>query len=114
MELFVGLEPVFKFWGKYGWNLLRSAIRLSGLSYAKMIMATTGITRIRVLVTHQIEFLSRRTLPFNPMVTVANAARPLIKAISSAMSPLTAHPSTSTGVEATMKNRTDIMAGVIM
>ena len=39
-------------------HYLLSAIRFSHLSYAKIIMATTGITRIRVLVTHQIEFPS--------------------------------------------------------
>ena len=79
--------------------------------YAKMIMAITGITRIRVLITHQIEFLSFRTLPFAPMITVTNAARPLIKAISIAMSPRIKHPNTSTGVKATTKKRTGMRVG---
>jgi hypothetical protein len=37
-----------------------------------------------------------------------------MKAISSAINPRTTHPNTSTGIEATAKKRTGIMAGMIM
>jgi len=47
------------------------------------------------------------------MITATNAAKPLINAISKAISPLTEHPSTSTGVGAVIKKRPGMMAGMI-
>jgi hypothetical protein len=55
--------------------------------YAKMIKATTGITKIIELATHHIAHRSPRILPLAPVMAAPNAARPLIKAISSAINP---------------------------
>ena len=83
--------------------------------YAMRRRATTGITKINVLLTHQIALVSPRTRPFAPMIAAPNAARPsLVKAISSAINPRARHPSTSTGVEATTKKAVGMMAGIIM
>jgi len=82
--------------------------------YAIMIRAITGITKIIELATHQIAYASPRILPLLPTIAVPNAARPLIKAMSSAISPRVRHPNTSTGVVAIIKKATGIMAGIIM
>ena len=60
--------------------------------YAMRRRATTGITKINVLLTHQIALVSPRTRPFAPMIAAPNAARPLVKAISSAINPRVATP----------------------
>ena len=82
--------------------------------YAMMMRAITGITKIIELDTHQIAYASPRILPLVPIIAVPNAARPLIRAISSAINPRVRHPNTSTGVVAIIKKATGIMAGIIM
>jgi hypothetical protein len=81
--------------------------------YAKTVMAITGIARITVLVTHQIESLFSRTLPFSSIIATTNASSPLIKAIKNAITQRLAHSDTSTGVEATAKKTTGMIEGRI-
>ena len=81
--------------------------------YAIIMRATSGITRIIEVATHQIANASPRILPLVPIIAVPNAARPLIKAISSAINPRVRHPNTSTGVVAIIKKTTGMIAGNI-
>lgn len=82
--------------------------------YARMIRAITGITKITELINHQIEYISPRDLRLAAIIVVVNAARPLIRAVISAINPRVRHPKTPTGVVAIMKKTINIMAGIIM
>jgi hypothetical protein len=66
-----------------------------------------------VLIIHQIESELPETLFFNAMITVTNAANPLIKAITMATRPRLAQPRTVMGDAAFIKNITEGMAGRI-
>ena len=48
------------------------------------------------------------------MIAAPNAARPLKRAIRSAINPRVRHPSTSTGIEAITKKTTGMIAGIII
>jgi hypothetical protein len=82
--------------------------------YPRIMRATTGIAKIIELATHQIAALFPRILPVVPMPAAPTAARPLTKAISSAINPRVRHPNTSTGSIAILKKTTGIMAGIRM
>jgi prophage antirepressor-like protein len=84
------------------------------IHYARIRSATTGNVKISELATHQIELISPRILPLTAMIAAPNAARPLKRAVSSAINPRVRHPSTSTGVEAITKKTAGMIAGIIM
>jgi hypothetical protein len=78
-----------------------------------MMRAIIGIIKIIELATHQIASASPRILPLVPTIAVPNAARPLIRAISTAINPRVRHPNTSTGVVAIIKKTTAIIEGIV-
>jgi len=86
-------------------------MRLLENSYAMMIMAMTGITKISVRIIHLPAFASPRTFLFAPDIAANVAASPLTKATINASNPRVRHPSTSTGDKAIKKNNAGMIAG---
>jgi hypothetical protein len=76
-----------------------------------MRRATTGIAKIIELITHQKADGSPRFLSLAPTKAVPTAARPLLKAIITAINPLVRQPISSTGIVAILKKTAGIMAG---